>query len=256
MLLAFVSDVHFGKEFDPVAYGFMLDVVKDVSPDVIFLGGDIYDHIAVSSYPKSLEEEGTLQEEIDQGFKQLSKIRPLAASVQFLPGNHENRLVNTLARRARGLTTLQALAPENLYRLRELDIQCHPAGQPVKMGHLYLAHGHEFPTGGPSAARAAIALGVNILFGHVHQFTSAYRQILDGTTVGAWSNGCLSTLTPGYRLAPTWSQGFSLVHFSPSGFFNVTPVVFWRDSRNIYTIVYGKQYQKRLPHGKKSTGKE
>lgn len=256
MLLAYVSDVHFGVEHDEVAYKFAVETLAHVSPNQVFLGGDIFDHAAVSTYAKSLAIEGSLQRELDYGFEQLTYLIDSLdgfTTFEFLPGNHESRIMRYLQSRAKPLIELQALDYKNLYRLDALGIEFHPEGKPVKKGHLWLAHGHEFPTGGVSPSRKALdSLGVNVLFGHVHKFTSAYKRNLDGKTMAAWSNGCLADLNPGYVLAPDWVQGYTLVDFTEAGNFAVTPVAFWRTKTHIETVIAGQEYRMALPRKKKA----
>jgi predicted phosphodiesterase len=254
MRLIFLSDLHFGEDEDQRAYKFALSLLPKLNIDAVFLGGDIFDHTAVSRYRKSLEIEGLLQEELDHGFKQLSMLRnklPLA-KFHFLPGNHEKRLADYLGNKARALTKLRVLTYKSMYRLDELDITFHPEGQPVKMGHLYLAHGHEFTTTGQNPARVALnSVNSNILFGHIHRQSVANKTELSGRALVAYSNPCLSSLTPDYMLKPDWVQGFSTVDFTKSGYFDINQHTFWRDNDRISTMINGKLYQERKTNGDK-----
>jgi len=253
MRLAYLSDIHFGQEEDLRAYHFALTLLKPLGIDTVFLGGDIYDHTAVSRYTKTLEAEGKFQDELDHGFKELTRLREKlpAVPMHFLPGNHEVRLVSYLQNKARPLAGLRCLSYEKLYRLEELGIEYHEEGKPVKFGHLYLAHGHEFPTGGANPAMTALnKVNNNLLFGHVHRPSVAVKTELGGRGLVAYSNPCLGTLTPDYRLAPDWAQGFSIVDFTPSGCFSVTQIIFWREDDRLATMVEGKLYRERKSNGR------
>jgi hypothetical protein len=224
----------------------------DLNLDEIFLGGDIFDQVSVGTWSKDPEQENTLQQELDGGFNELAMLRKKFPnqSIEFLPGNHESRLRRFLINKAKPLAGLRALDYESLYRLGELDIECHIEGTPVQKGHLYLAHGHEFPSGTNSPAHRALAsVGNNILFGHVHRFSQAFKTCLDGRTIGAWSNGCLSSLTPNFQLCPEWCLGFTVVDFVRGGYFNVTQVRIWEEveSGKYMTIIDGtiKREKKR-----------
>jgi DNA repair exonuclease SbcCD nuclease subunit len=250
MRIAFLSDIHLGDEQDLRAYHFALNLLKPLAIDKVFLGGDIFDHTSVSSYGKSLEAESRLQKELDEGFAQLALLRQKmpAAPIYFLPGNHENRLKRYLQGRARALQRLRVLDYESLYRLDELDFIFCPERVPVKFGYIYLAHGHEFSSGGRNPAYTALNdVNSNVLFGHVHRPSVSCKTELSGRGLVAYSNPCLSTLSPSYRLATGWAQGFSVVDITPRGYFSVTQYIFWRDedTDKISTIIDGKLYRER-----------
>jgi predicted phosphodiesterase len=252
MRLAFLSDIHFGKDEDLRAYRFAVSILKTLNLDKVFLGGDIFDHAAVSRYKKSLEVEGTLQEELDHGFVQLSRLRSaIPVETHFLPGNHEKRLVDYLSNNARAIGGLRALAYEKVYRLDELDIKFHPEGHPVKFGHLWLAHGHEFASGGQNPARTALNnVNSNVLFGHIHKQSVANKTDLSGKTLVAYSNPCLSTMSPDYTLKPDWVQGFSVAEFTKSGYFAITQYTFWRHEGRLHCLVGSKLHKERKHRGR------
>lgn len=250
MRIAFLSDIHLGDEQDLRAYHFALSLLKPLAVDKVFLGGDIFDQTSISSYGKTLEAESRLQKELDDGFNQLSLLRQKlpAASIYFLPGNHENRLRRYLQGRARALQKLRVLEYDSLYRLDELDIIFCPERQPVKFGHIYMAHGHEFSSGGRNPAFTALTdVNSNVIFGHVHRPSVACKTELSGRGLVAYSNPCLSTLNPSFRLATGWAQGFSVIDVTARGYFSVTQILFWRDEETgkISTIVDGKLHRER-----------
>lgn len=248
MRLAFLSDIHFGRDQDLNAYGFAIDLLRQIGPDRIFLGGDIFDMSAVSNYDKTLADEGSLQVEIDEGLGHLTRLIEAvpSAKVQYLQGNHEERIEKRVSEKLRALSSLRNLTLRSVLGLDKIGIEVLPGRKAHKIGHLYLCHGHEFPTGGQSPAHTALnAVNSNVLFGHVHRVSTAHKRQLDGRLIGAWSNSCLSTLTPGWgsKARPDWTQGFSLVDFNNAGTFNVSSVVFWatRDGR-LATMIDGKEY--------------
>lgn len=258
MRLAYLSDIHFGKDEDLRAWRFALTLLPKLNLDRVFLGGDIFDHAAVSRYKKSLQVEGELQKEIDHGFAQLSVLRGKLPRVKFhfLPGNHEKRLVDYMINNARALSSLRGMQYQSVYRLNELEIEFHPEGKPVKMGHLWIAHGHEFPSGGQNPAKTALnSVNSNILFGHVHRPSVAHKTELGGRCLTARSNPCLSTLNPSFVLQPDWVQGFSIVDITKSGYFNIEQVLFWRDEADgrIGTIINGKLYRETANAAKKES---
>lgn len=244
MRLAFISDVHFGQDQNIPAYRFAIQAIGQLNVDEVFFGGDIWDHVALSSYRKEPEKALMLQQELSTGIRELGfAVDSLPGrKFYFLPGNHEVRLVSYLYTQAGALAGLDVLGYESLYKLKELGIQYCPVGKPVKKGHLWLAHGHEFPTGGPCAAHKALnAVRSNVLFGHVHKPSIATGQDLSGKRIVAYSNPCLSTLSPGYTLRPDWANGFSVVDFTDKGYFRVEQYLFWKENHRYATIVNGSK---------------
>lgn len=247
MRLAFLSDIHFGKDDqDLPAFRFAVELVSLLNVDQVVWGGDIWEQVAVSRYPKGADKVATFQEEIEEGIREMEWAREMLPSqpMILIPGNHEERLPSLLMSQAKALVGLKALSFKSLYGLEALDIQCFGDARPVKRGHLYLAHGHTFATGGANPAKTALmAVNCNILFGHVHRFSVAVKNDLRRKTRGAWSNACLRSLTPGWKLAPEWSQGFTLVDFTVTGRFGITFVGFYRDRQGLGTVVEGKEYR-------------
>lgn len=247
MRMAFISDVHFGAEEDLRAWRLACRILPTMCLDEIILGGDIFDHQALSKYRKAPLAVTTLEKELQHGFKELSYLREScpADSITFYRGNHERRLDAFLYDVAKPLAGLAALDPFRLYRLGDLDIQYISENKPFSRGRLWVAHGDEFPTSTANpAAKALDALNCNILFGHVHKVSVAVKNQLGGSAFAAWSNSCLCKLNAGYVTNPEWTQGFTLVDFSPGGYFQVTPVIFWYNKklRKLQTSVEGTLY--------------
>ncbi len=245
--LAFISDVHFGGQEDLRAWNFTLKILPVLNLDEIILGGDIFDHEAVGRFRKNPDKCIRLHEEITNGVGELEKLVTVCpvATISFYRGNHERRLPNYLLDTAKALYGLDVFEPPTLYKLDALGIHYIPETQPFKRGHLWLAHGDEFPTSGVSpAAKALDKLNSNILFGHVHRVSTYSKRQLNKRCIAAWSNSCLCRLDPDYTLNPEWTQGFTLVDFTTSGYFSVTPVTYWynRKLRRLQTLVEGTLY--------------
>ena len=247
--LAFLSDCHFGADMDLKAFGFAVKILEEIQPDRIFLGGDIWDHSAVSKYRKNPDKVVCLQKEIETGIEQLASLVDACptALVQLTRGNHEARLPNFLLDTAKALYGLEVFNPRTLYGLDDLGIE-YIEKAPYKVGHLYLLHGDQVNTSGINPAKKALDdVNSSVLFGHVHKFSESGKTQLNGRQIGAWSNGCLCTLSPGYTLQPDWQQGFSIVDFTARGYFNVTQVRFWWDRklRALQAFVDGMLFDSR-----------
>lgn len=248
--MIFISDVHFGGQQDLRAWNFALKIAEDIQPNEVILGGDIFDHEEVGRYRKNPDKVVRLQDELTGGIAELTKLREYlpTAKITFYRGNHERRLPNYLLDIAKALHGLEVFDPRNLYKLDDLGIEYIPETKPFKRGHLWVAHGDEFSTGGTSPASKALDdVNSNILFGHVHRFSVASKTQLNGRMIGGWSNGCLCSLTPDFVLQPDWTQGITIVDFTKTGYFAVTPVRFWYDRkyRALQTVVDGIPYDSR-----------
>lgn len=92
------SDLH-DIDVDPFFMRCFLHAVKQMEPDVIMLGGDIFDFPEVSKYGFDLREYnpvGRLRFARDNILKPIREAAP-NAQIDFLEGNHEARLIRHLA---------------------------------------------------------------------------------------------------------------------------------------------------------------
>lgn len=245
--LIFISDVHFGVQEDMKAWEFTLSILKTLCADEVILGGDIFDHEALGKYRKKPQAICGLQAEITHGVEQLTLLRKAlpCAKFTYYRGNHERRLDTYLLEIAAPLYALKVLDARYLYQLDKWDCDYIPETRPFKRGHLWIAHGDEFATGSTNPAMKALDdLNSNILFGHVHRVSTASKQQLNRRRISAWSNSCLCKLDPSYNLNPNWTQGFTIVDFTKSGYFSVTPVTYWYNPqyKRLQTIVEGVEH--------------
>jgi len=250
MKLAFISDVHFGST-DQAAWRLAMRLIRKMNIDTMFLGGDLVDFHPVSSYPKDPATMMGLQSELDTAFEELSNLRQMFPSARFFfkAGNHEDRLQRYLFSRAAELSGLRNLTLPSLLRLDELGCEFIAQDQPYKIGELFLVHGHEVRCGSVYPARGLYQkLNVNLLAGHFHRFGQYMDRSLDGKTRGAWINGTLQRLDPGYTFLNNWSQGFTTVDFTKTGRFKVEQYAFFREKGRVCYVLNGKlMYEKCRP---------
>lgn len=242
----FISDVHFGEDEDRRAWAFTLDILKDIQPDLVFLGGDIVDCGPLSSYTKEPDKAGAFQEELDHAFSQLLELRTALPRVEimYLLGNHEDRLRRMILNHAPGLFGLRNLGWDHILNLDELQIQLLPEGEPYKIGHLNHLHGHELKGGGQVSPAHMQLQKINdsVIMGHFHQFSVAHKTGLSGKYYIGLSNGCLSTLKPDYVFNPKWRQGITVLDYAKSGLFAYQQVIYWEKGKHLLTFVDGKYY--------------
>lgn len=130
-------------------------------------------------------------------------------------GNHENRFETYLATRAPELFGSKEFELKILYGLHERGIQWVPNIIPLKIGYLWLLHGHELGRGITSPVNPArgVFLRANdiVLEGHYHRSSHHSDTMLRGQMISCWSIGCLCDLHPQYSPINKWNHGFAVV---------------------------------------------
>ena len=119
---------------------------------------------------------------------------------------------------------LDDLRFETCVELKERNYKYHPMGKYVRLGKLYLYHGHHF-AGVQHTRNHLMRLGCNIMYGHHHDIQQSSVTHIDGQK-SAWSLGCLKDMRPeknnwlGGR-EHNWSHAFAIVDFYDKGLFTV-----------------------------------
>jgi hypothetical protein len=116
---------------------------------------------------------------------------------------------------------------DQIFDWKRRNWKVEPCGKLLKIGELHFYHGHLY--GGIHHARNHLMrMGVNIVYGHWHDFQAVHITHVDGPK-GAYSLGCLKNIDPdanqwlGQR--PTnWAHMFGVVDFYAGGRFSVHPV--------------------------------
>lgn len=220
--IAFISDVHLPFE-SKVAVRVMLDFLADYRPDLVILGGDIYDLYEVSDFDKGPDRITTLQDEFDGGRYFIKAIDEVCSSVDFLLGNHEDRLQRLISRNP------------GLFKLRSLDIKhaaelpdhwrVHPSQTHFRLGKLTALHGDI--KGVRSATHPARTMFSKLkrscIFGHWHRMDLHLDTNYDGEIRGGFANGHLSDVSrvTSWVTCPDWQEGFSTISLCEDGNFAV-----------------------------------
>jgi len=237
--VAFISDVHLPFH-NRIAVKITLDYLADYKPDLIILGGDIYDFLEASDFDKSPARITTLQDEFDDGREFIKAIDSICPNVDFLIGNHEDRLQRLINRNPA------------LFKLRSLDIaraaelperwRIHPSQTHFKLGKLTALHGDI--KGVKSAVHPARTLFQKLkrscVFGHFHRFGNHLDTNYDGEVRGGFANGHLSDVSrvTSWVTCPDWQEGFSTISLCEDGGFAVQQ----RLVVNGRLIAEGKEY--------------
>ena len=113
---------------------------------------------------------------------------------------------------------------KDVVNLKDRGYIFYPIGKYLKMGKLYLYHGHHFASI-HHARNHLNKLGCNIMYGHHNDLQQSSMTHMDGVK-SAWSIGCLKDMSDeenqwlGNR-KHNWSHAFSIVDFFENGYFTV-----------------------------------
>ena len=99
-----------------------------------------------------------------------------------------------------------------------------PFGKKLKLGKLYLYHGHEYG-GQYHTSNHLRKLGANVMYGHWHDIQQMSATHLDGPK-SAWSIGCLKDMSDEANSwlqgrSINWAHAFAIVDFYRGGLFTV-----------------------------------
>lgn len=244
MLELHLTDIHFPYH-EPKAWEIVLRVAKAESPDIVWLGGDIVDFYQVSSFSKDPQRRLELQQDLDVAIHELGRLRKVCprARIYYHEGNHEWRLQKFLWDKASELSGLRGLKLSQLLDFRQLDIIHVSRGESRKIGELTHQHGDEQIKGGKDVARRVVEkTPANYIFGHHHKLGMGYFRLRSGKVYGAWSNGCLCTLTPEYLDFPQWQQSFALIDYTNEGTFHVDLIPFFLFHKHLSCYIHRRLY--------------
>jgi predicted phosphodiesterase len=240
------SDAHVPYH-DPYALELAVRIIAVLQPDRIILNGDAVDFYEVSDFDKNPDRlhEGGLQREIDglgEFLAEVLRAKPTATAVDFLPGNHEDRLRRHLWRHPQ-LFGLKVLELPNLLELPRYGVTYYPDEILLANGRLVVKHGTLVRKAGGMSALAELEAekyDVSTLTGHTHRIGSTTVRKRSGI-VGGWEGGCLCDLNPEYIKNPNWQQCLSVITEAvDSDSFSVAQVPFLGRGRGLHAVVEGR----------------
>ena len=216
-------------------------ICEDFEPDIVPAGSDGMDHYKISSFDKdpasrvTIEKEIEAWKEVERGWRSAA---PDARHI-FIQGNHEDRLRRYMWKKASELYDLEALKPENLYGLKELDIEYSPRG--FEVDDCIFHHGTVVRKYSGYTARAEIEklhYSKHSFTGHTHRMGSHYTTTPNGLVMSV-EGGCLCRTDLEYITNPNWQQGITLVWTKPTTF---TQIPFIRKGRRLFARWNNKEY--------------
>tara|TARA_B100000029_G_scaffold505788_1_gene587144 strand:+ start:7489 stop:8664 length:1176 start_codon:yes stop_codon:yes gene_type:complete len=258
---------------DEDAIAVALSITKDINPDLVVLVGDNLDLPELGKYRLSPAFQQTTQASIDRTTEICAEVRASApnAKIQWLAGNHEERLTNFMLDNAMAAFGIKVgtrpdswpvLSVPSLCRLDDFDIE-YLAGYPASCvwinEHIKCIHGDIVRSGGSTAHAYLKREKISVIYGHIHrrEWAEMTREDYDGPkTVTALSPGCLARIDgavpstkggtdlDGRPLTKyeNWQQGMAVVQYEKGdGRFNIEMITI-RDGWSFYRDKeYGKQ---------------
>lgn len=211
----FISDIHVPYH-DPVLIDAVLDVMADIQPHRVVINGDTNDFFMLSRFNRAMERLDMLETELEQGKQIRRQIRAVVPDAQIdeTIGNHEERLFTYPAFNAPALRSLNALKPNVMLGLKDLEITHWPQNGFRLRENFVVEHGVTVRSQSGATARARLEQTmISGIMGHTHRMDS-YRK--SGYRELAWfEQGCLCMLNPDYvRGGANWKQGFAIGTFS------------------------------------------
>ncbi|MGV9141317.1 MAG: metallophosphoesterase family protein [Promethearchaeota archaeon] len=214
-----ISDLHVPYH-DDSAVNCMFKYAKDYKPTRVVINGDLIDFYSLSDFDKCPERKDNITDEIYKSREFLSKLRKVVgkdARIDFLHGNHENRLQKYMWRN-RELYGLDSLELKNLLDLKKYNIKEVQADRDywsklmgeVKVGDTTIMHGDGRLNRARSSANPGYSafntmrnrIGESVIIGHTHRMAQVYNLIGNKSQVGI-EGGCLCQHT-----RENWQQGF------------------------------------------------
>jgi len=237
-----IGDTH-GVFVDQRVWASVLDFVRDFKPDAIHLMGDIADFYDISRFSKDPTRRVMLAKEID--FTKtviLAEIRRAAGQkckIDWIEGNHEERLQKYLWRQAPELAGVPSMEMEALFDMNRYGIS-YVRGN-ITVGDLQLTHGNLVRKHSGYTAKAMLDdYGMSVMHNHTHRLGSVYKTDRSGEYV-AYENGCLCRTDLDYVDHPNWQHGFSVGWVLPTGRFHIQQIAVV-DGRFVFDgKFYGKQ---------------
>lgn len=220
---------------DEQTVSLILDRIRDVSPSIVVICGDLIDFYTISRWKKD-PNKLTFDQEIDATREILDRIRDVCptATKYYIQGNHEERFESYLLTEAPALygkyLSLQSLLGISDFQYINVKQLVVDTGKPFNINGLYHLHGHELVGSGYSAVYVARKMFnktfENILFGHYHKVDTFVKRKFNMDVVTSASLGCACQVTAEYMPINDWSQGFAEVfHYDNSFHINNRTIV-------------------------------
>lgn len=229
----FISDLHIPFEERKVVAEFF-NAVQQTKPRTIIIGGDLIDFSAISSHVTHPDDIESTDYEIKKTIQFLERLRKVAgkkATIYWIEGNHEQRLIKYLMKNARELATIYKFSFDMLFELYRKDINVIfvESNTVLKIDNWVFRHGHEIGYGssipGNNARKGIYNYGLNYVQGHVHRGNLIRIRQFDKILTGI-ENPCACEINPRYANGFSgWHQGWTVLEKNKNGDWEVSQVI-------------------------------
>jgi len=196
------------------------DLQKSAGVDEVNIMGDFLDFYWCSLHPRlpeAMSMTETMKDEIGQGIEKLEEIRSTfpTATINFIEGNHEYRLMRWLTKKAPELFDMITLP--DLLEFKRLNIRYHPFGKNQLVSCLgtdYMLRHQPWSSSKHCAATSAHAKHISLGFGHTHRTQSYSSKDALGREICCFSMGWIGDETApvfSYMDHDNWTQSFQVV---------------------------------------------
>jgi len=222
--------------------------VKAIKPDFIIDIGDAGEWLSVCHWEHKLKGRPPLRyvvkelkrdaKCVSQDLRELEAILPKDCQKFFLQGNHDQWVDNFFNEQADPETGKSALKEDlsfkSLMGFKKHGWKYFAHGRWVKFGKLYVSHGTN-AKGVNHLRNMVLRMGVNVMYGHVHDMGAHSVGSLGGTHK-AFSVGCLAQMDKAFLRGDmtNWEHGFSVLDIKKNGNFQVQQVPIYAGECKIY----------------------
>ena len=213
------GDAHFWPGERSVAFGAMVELIKELKPSMVIIDGDSFDGARISRHPPggwaSMPDVADEIEAVKERHAEIENAAPQGCPLVWTLGNHDSRYTARLAQ----------AAPEYM-RVHGSDlVDFFPAWEFCWSIFLndHTVVKHRWHQGVHGAYNNVLKGGKNIITGHTHRLHSTMYADWNGLRWGVEA-GTLSEITPesdkfayGEDNPHNWSQGFTVLTFTEGG---------------------------------------
>ncbi len=201
---------------DKISLSLVETFLFEAQPDILVYNGDCNDFYQISKFDKDPRRIADLQSDVDNTKAMFCRQRKGLPNTRMVlvDGNHEDRWQKFLWTKAPELSSLTCLTTDELFSLKEYDIEHVNYECGIKINDIFLIiHGNLASVHSSYTAKRMFEKhGGCGICAHTHRGGSYYKRNRFGTW-GWWENFCLCSLYPDWIQNPDWVQGFSLIHF-------------------------------------------
>lgn len=213
------SDLHAWPGDRSVAFGALVELIKELKPSLVIANGDSLDNASISRHPPiGWQSMPTVLEELDAAkslHAELEHAAPADTPLIWLYGNHCLRFNSRLASEAPEFKGVFGTSLEDHFPSWEFAMSMHLNKHTVVF--------HSYHNGVHAAFNNTVKSGLNTVTGHTHRLQAVQWADYNGLRWGI-ECGTLSEFGPEqakfhYALdrPVNWSQGFSVLTFDHRG---------------------------------------